>query len=348
VTAPERPFVSVIVPCRNEAGFIAACLESIRAGTYPRHRFEILVVDGLSDDGTRAIVERIAATDDRIRLLENPDRIVPSALNLAIRRARGEIVMRMDAHNEYPPDYMTSLVEWLERSGADNVGGLFLTRPANGSAKARAIAAALSHPFGVGNSRYRIGTSGPRWVDTVPFGCYRREAFDRLGGFDEELVRNQDEEFNLRLVRGGGRILLVPSVTTIYRARDSLRRLWRMHQQYGYFKPLVVRKAGGVFTVRQLIPAAFVLALLAGLLLAPLGTPGQLLLPGLLAVYAAAAAAASAPTSAREGWPCAAWLVLAFAVIHLAYGFGYLRGVVAFVLFRRSVTARLRALPISR
>jgi GT2 family glycosyltransferase len=157
----------------------------------------------------------------------------------------------MDAHATCPPHYISTLVRYLHSSGADNVGGLCRTYPAN---EGGAVAAALSHPFGVGSSYFRIGTVAPRWVDTVPFGCYRRDVFDRIGTFDEELTRNQDDEFNMRLLRAGGKILLIPDVVCDYVARRSLRKLWAMMYQYGLFKPLVVRKIQGVLTLYHIVP----------------------------------------------------------------------------------------------
>ncbi len=264
--AEPQPLVTIIVPCRNEGKWIAPCLDSILANDYPRERLEVLVVDGMSSDETRSVVERRAADQPCIRLLDNAKQITPAALNIGIAAARGAVIVRMDAHVDYPADYVSSLVRLLEEKGADNVGGVCRTLPGAETAIARAIAIGMSHPVGVGNSYFRIGAASERWVDTVPFGCYRKEVFDRIGLFDEELVRNQDDEFNLRLIRSGGRILLTPNVVCRYYARDSLRKLWRMYYQYGYFKPLVVRKVKGVMTLRQLGPPLFVLCLAAGTL----------------------------------------------------------------------------------
>ena len=260
------PMVTVIVPCRNEGKWIAPCLASILGNDYPRQRLEVLVVDGMSSDETRAVVERYAADNACIRLLDNAKQITPVALNIGIAAAQGTVVLRMDAHVDYPADYISSLVRLLVETGADNVGGVCLTRPGSETAMARAIAVGMSHPLGVGNSYFRIGSAEERWVDTVPFGCYHREVFGRIGLFDEELVRNQDDEFNFRLIRSGGRILLSPTVVCRYFTRDSLGKLWRMYYQYGYFKPLVVRKVKGVMTLRQLGPPLFVLCLVAGAL----------------------------------------------------------------------------------
>ncbi|HEY9516645.1 MAG TPA: glycosyltransferase family 2 protein, partial [Gemmatimonadaceae bacterium] len=291
------PLVSVIIPCRNERDWIHACLTSLLRADYPSDRLEIVVVDGMSDDGTRDCIARLAAENPRIRMLDNPARITPSALNIAIANSRGDVILRADAHSRYPESYVPDLVRWLGDSGADNVGGVWITEPGGPGAMARAIAAAMSHPLGVGNAHFRIGTREPRWVDTVPFGCYRRDVFERIGLFDEDLIRNQDDELNVRLIRAGGRILLVPDVVCSYNARDSLAKLWRMYYQYGYFKPLVARKVGGVFTWRQLVPPAFVLALAVSLILAIAWPATAPLLFAVVAIYLVAVLGTALPVA---------------------------------------------------
>ncbi len=199
------PFVSVIIPCRNEEDAIGPCLDSILQNDYPKDRLQVLVVDGMSSDDTRSALKPYLEQYSFIRLLDNPRRQTPAALNIGIAAAKGDVIMRMDAHYQYPTHYVSRLVHWLQESEADNVGGILQMEPANDSAMARAIAAAVTHPFGIGNAYYRLGVSKPRAVDTVPFGCYRSEVFERIGKFDEELLRNQDLEFNLRLRKRGGR-----------------------------------------------------------------------------------------------------------------------------------------------
>ena len=256
--------------------------------------------------------------------------------------------MRMDAHVDYPADYISSLVRLLQEKGADNVGGVCQTLPGGATAMARAIAIGMSHPVGVGNSYFRIGSAEERWVDTVPFGCYRKEVFDRIGMFDEDLVRNQDDEFNLRLIRSGGRILLTPKVVCRYYTRDSLGKLWRMYYQYGYFKPLVVRKVKGVMTLRQLVPPLFVLCLVAGALLAPWSQIAAAALAVLVVSYATVLAGCAVVAARKHGWPVALGLCLVFPAMHLSYGIGYLRGLVKFLVFRHRVCAGTALTPISR
>ena len=200
------PKVSVIIPCLNEAKFIGGCLDSVLSGEFPPRDMEILVVDGNSDDGTQRIIDEYAVRHGNVRRLLNARRNTPSALNIGLAHAWGGVIVRLDAHAVYPPDYIAKLLEWLDKSGADNVGGVWETVPAGPDPICRAIALALSHRFGVGNSLFRIGSGEPRWVETVPFGCYRREVFDRIGVFDEELLRDQDDEFNYRLLKHGERI----------------------------------------------------------------------------------------------------------------------------------------------
>ncbi|HEX3158408.1 MAG TPA: glycosyltransferase family 2 protein [Gemmatimonadaceae bacterium] len=342
------PLVTVIVPCRNERRYIRDCVESILAGDYPADRLELLVADGMSDDGTREVLAELQSQDPRVRLLDNPRRITPCALNVALAHASGDVVVRMDAHNGYPPHYVRTLVGWLLRSGADNVGGAWRTCPAEERPEARAVAAVLSHPLGVGNARYRLGVSEPCWVDTVPFGCYRRDVFGRIGGFDEELVRNQDDELNHRLRRSGGRILLVPGAESRYYARESMSKLGRMFWQYGLYKPLVVRKVGAVCTLRQLAPPAFVLALLGGLVLAALGGLWTLPILALGAVYGAATVGSAARSVRSLGWRAAALMPAAFAVAHLSYGAGFLVGAARLVRPRASRTGAADAVPLSR
>jgi len=343
-----NPFVTVIIPCRNEEGFIDRCLASLLAGDFPKDRLEVFVVDGVSRDRTREIVRERMRVEPAISLIDNPQGTAPAALNLGIRRAKGDVIVRLDAHCIYPREYISGLLRWMNETGADNVGGVWRTLPAADTAKARAIAIALAHPFGVGNSYFRIGAREPRWVDTVPFGCYRRDVFDRIGLFDEDLVRNQDDEFNARLVRHGGRILLVPEIVCDYFARESLRKLWRMSYQYGYFKPLVARKIGTVMTVRQLVPALFVAAVGGG---APIAAAiSALRVPYLtaIALYLAANIGCAVVAGRKYGIATVAWLATSFAALHVSYGMGFLKGVLDFLVRNRRSDARLQAMAPTR
>ena len=325
--ALEWPFVSIVIPCRNERDSIGPCLDSILTSDYPQDRLEIVIADGMSDDGTREVITRYASAHPAIRMIDNPNRITPCALNLAIRAARGDIIVRMDAHAAYPPDYLHRLVRAQQETGAENVGTVVHTLPADATPTAAAIATGLSHPLGVGNSHFRVGTRVRRWVNHVPFGCWKRELFDRIGWFDEELVRDQDVEFNARLLNHGGRILLLPDVTARYHARRTLLHLARMMYQYGYFKPLVARKAGKVLTVRQLVPSLFVLGLGLGSTLAPWWPMARTALWLVVATYLLLVCGAAARALPRLGGRAALELGVVFPTMHLGYGVGYLRGV---------------------
>jgi glycosyltransferase involved in cell wall biosynthesis len=333
------PKVSIIVPCRNEEAYIARCLDSILASDYPEDLLEVVIAEGRSGDRTREILSAYVTRNPGIILLDNPTGSTPAGLNLAIRSASGDVIIRMDAHVLYPPDYVSRLVDGLEESGADNVGGVLETVPAENTPGARAIAIGLAHPFGVGNSYFRTGARARREVDTVPFGCYRREVFDRIGLFDEELIRNQDDEFNFRLIRRGGRVLLLPDVLCRYFARRSLRHLAHMYYQYGYFKPLVARKVGRVMTLRQLIPAMLVASLLSSAALSPWVPAARLVLFLVGMSYMVFVLGCSAAAVRTEGLRTGIALAAVFPTLHFSYGVGFLRGIYQHLLARSTPPA---------
>lgn len=344
-----HPLVTIVVPCRNEERYIVECLDSILACDYPSDRLEVLVVDGMSDDGTRAVLADYAARNPLVRMLDNPRRITPVALNLAIGAARGEVIVRMDAHVVYPRNYVSRLVAALDEFGADNVGAVLRTLPANQTAMGKAIAIGMSHPFGVGTSYFRIGTDQPRWVDTIAFFCIRRATFDRVGMFDEELIRHQDGEFNARLIKSGGRILLIPDVVSYYYARATLRQVGRMFYQYGYFKPLVAKKLGRFMTVRQLIPPGFVLGLVVTGVAVLLWKPALILFGLVAGSYAGIVLGSAVQTALKQGPAVGAALAAVLPVIHVSYGVGFWRRVVELLLpSRRTSAERAAELPLSR
>ncbi|UVT16976.1 MAG: glycosyltransferase family 2 protein [Nitrospira sp.] len=342
------PYVSIIMPCRNEVKDIRSCLESVVESDYPKDRLELLVVDGQSDDGTRDIIDNFSKQYPWIRLLDNDRRITPAALNIGICAARGRIVMRMDGHTVYPSDYVSKLIDWSERTEADNVGGICITRPANDTPKAHAIAVGLSHPWGVGNSHFRIGVTAPKWVDHVPFGCYRREVFDKIGLFDERLIRNQDDELNHRLIRHGGRVLLVPEIVSYYTARDSLKKLWVMYYQYGYYKPFAVRMIGAVMTMRQLVPSAFVLYVVLTAALALQSNIAAVLLAVGVFAYMTSNLSIAVAVALSRGVRCGLWSTIVFPILHISYGVGYLKGILDFLILRKQEASDSFAIRLSR
>lgn len=337
----SAPILSVIIPCRNEARHIEACLRSVLAQDPVNGGFEIIVADGLSDDGTREILRRMAAADDRIRMVDNPQRIVSPGLNAAIRLARGGIIVRMDAHTEYAPDYIRACVEALRASGADNVGGPWAAR--GSGLVSRTIATAFQSVFAVGGALgHRLDYEGP--VDTVYLGCWPRASFEKFGLFDEAFVRNQDDEHNLTITRAGGRIWQSPRIRSWYTPRESLRALFRQYFQYGYWKVLVIRKHGIPASARHLVPGAFVVYATtgwAGCLVHPVA--GWLHL-GVMLLYAVVNLGFSLREAARHGWSQLPILPLVFVIYHSAYGSGFLLGMLDFVVLRRRARSSMRAL----
>jgi glycosyltransferase involved in cell wall biosynthesis len=347
---PEKtkPMVSIVIPCRNERDFIGGLLENIRDQDYPKDRMEVFVIDGMSDDGTRAIVSNFVEKFSYVKLVDNEQRVVPHALNRGIKISHGEFIIRMDSHASYPKDYVSKLLYWQQKLGADNVGGVWITRPSGDSVRAKAIARVLSHPLGVGDAYFRIGVDEPREVDVVPFGCYRRDVFDRIGLFDEELVRNQDDEFNARLKNHGGKIFIVPEIEITYYARKRIRDLWRMYFQYGYFKPLVNLKLRTPSNLRQFVPLLFLLSLIVSLVVSVFYRPFFWIFGSLLAIYFVLYFIVSFCIAVKNGIKLLFPLFLSFASVHFSYGTGYLKGFVDFGLLRRHRRKNLREMRLSR
>lgn len=317
--------LSVICPIYNEEKYIGKCIESIMKQDYPKDDLEVLFVDGMSTDKTREIVQGYAVSCPYIRLIDNPQRIVPPAMNIGIRASRGEIIIRLDAHAFFPYNYFSELVAYLHKLHADNVGGVCRTLPINDSIICKSIASVLSSSFGMGNSHFRVGASEVMQVDTVPFGCFRRDLFDRIGYFDEELIRNQDDEFNGRIIKNGGKIYLIPSLVIDYYARDTIKKVWKMFYQYGLFKPLVNKKLGSPATVRQFFPLCFVLGLLIGPFMGLLSVHFLYLYLSVVLLYVLIALYFSFKESKNIKRVFIQTYI--YFVVHFSYGWGYLNGI---------------------
>jgi glycosyltransferase involved in cell wall biosynthesis len=319
-----QPFVTILVPMRNEEEFIAACLESLQRQHYQADRMEILVLDGESTDRSAEIVQTVSADDPRVRLLPNPRRLQAAGMNLGIREAHGEIVIRADAHAVYGPAYVAICVEHLAAGRAENVGGL--QRPVGAGPFGRAVAAALQTPLGAGNAPYRLARE-LRYADTVWLGAWRTETLRELGGFRDDMAANEDYELNCRLRERGGRILLDPSLPGTYYPRTSPRRLWRQYFHYGTGKIQCLRAHPNSLVLRQLLVPLVVAALLISLLLLPL-TPFPALVSG--GLYLLLLLLGSLAAAVKFGWRHLPLLPVIYPIIHVAWGAGFWWGIIRY------------------
>jgi glycosyltransferase involved in cell wall biosynthesis len=316
------------MPIRNESHFIEQSLGAVLAQKYPTDRLEVLIADGMSNDNTREKVAEVAATSlIPVRIIDNPGRIVPTGFNAALRQAKGEVIVRVDGHTVIEPDYVRQCVNALERTGADNVGGRMNAVSTN--ALGDTIALATSSPFGVGGARFHY-SDREEWVDTVYMGAWRRPVFGQIGSFDEEFVRNQDDEFNYRLLAHGGKILLSPQIRSRYYNRSSLKSLWRQYFQYGMYKVRVMQKHSRQMRPRQFAPPVLVSSVLFASLLTPFSKYGRWLLALVTTTYTAANLLASWITAQKRGHRPTPFLPIVFGTLHFSYGLGFLMGLFRF------------------
>lgn len=325
----QLPTVSIIVPMRNEERSIGACLEAILAQDYPSHLIEILVVDGGSKDRSQTIVESYRQRYPHIQPLSNPAGSIPAGLNIGIRASCGAIVARVDARTLLAPDYLSTGVRLLRETGASNVGGP--VRAVTTNFMGRVLALATQSRFGLGGAALRYRDSETQEVDTVYLGIYPRSVLETIGLYDEELIRDQDDELNYRLRTYGGRILMSPALRTSYLNSPSLRRFARQFFLYGYWKARVCQKHPTQMSWRHLVPPLFALTLLSGILLSFLNGRIAVLTSGIAGAYGTAAAGASLALGSQAGWRYASMLPMAFAVLHLSWGFGFFVGCVRFL-----------------
>lgn len=324
----DYPLVSVIMPVRNEAKHIAIGLGSIADQTYPKNKVEIIVADGMSDDDTREVVHKMARELSlNIHLLDNPKRTAPSGLNVALDRSKGDIIIRVDGHCELAPDYVANCVTLLKANRADGVGGPIET-VGNGPVS-EAIAIAMATRFGVGGAAFRTVEDREIYTDTVAFPGYKRETIERVGRFDEELVRNQDDEYNYRIKELGGSILLSPSIRSRYFSRSSIRLLSRQYFQYGYWKVRVLQLHPAQMSARQFVPFIFVSTLLALGLISLFSSVASYGLLSITLAYLLLNAAASIAAGKRKVI-CIPLIGLSFLTLHLSYGIGSIFGLIAF------------------
>jgi glycosyltransferase involved in cell wall biosynthesis len=371
----QTPFVTVIMPIRNEEKYIARSLGAVLAQEYPADRLQVVVVDGTSSDGTRAAIDRVLASAPAgldVDVLTNPGRIVSRGFNLGLSRARGDVIVRVDGHTEIASDYVFQCVVALQRTGAANVGGRMT--PIGRGLIGEAVGLATTSPFGVGWSRFHFSQQ-EEWVDTVYMGAWPRKVFDVTGGldeqlmlneddefnnrlrsyrpavglFDEELLRNQDDEFSYRLRSRGGRILLCPSIHSSYINRSHLKDVWRQYFGYGLWKVRVLQKHPLEMSTRQFVPPTFVATVIL-LSFWALFLPGaRLLLAALLASYLIADVTASLWRARHHGARHMLALLVIFPVLHASYGLGFLAGLLRFrkQWGRRFGTERDISIPLS-
>ncbi len=318
----DKAFISVVVPVYNEEKYLEGCLSSMLAQDYPQSRMEWIFVDGGSTDRTRELLEGYRARfPGLICVLDNPHRTVPYAMNIGIRASRGEYIIRLDVHAEYAPDYFSSCISVLCLTGADNAGGVMVTKARTRAG--RTIAKLVSSSFGVGNSGFRIGASDG-FTDTVPFGAFRREIFRRVGLYDERLTRNQDSELNYRIIRAGGKIYLSHKIKLAYYCRDSVDGIIKMARLNGKWNIITMRLCPGSMRLRHFIPLMFVLSLIFLPLAGLLWSGFWRLLAAELAAYLTLDILFSLK-SARDPVEALALLLL-FPAFHLAYGLGGIEG----------------------
>ena len=336
------PFVSVIMPVRNEGGFIAQSLSAVLEQDYPADRMEVIVCDGMSTDDTREIVKSLQAGRDNVHLVDNPGKIAPKALNTAKEHCKGDIIARVDGHCCIAPDYIGRCVEHLSGDDVDGVGGPIDTIGETPTAKV--IASVMSSRFGVGGSAFRVGNAGTKIVDTIAFPVYTRSIIERAGPYDEQLVRNQDDEYNYRLRKMGATLLLASDVQSKYYSRSSFRKLAKQYFQYGLWKVRVLQKHPLQMRARQFAPLVLVVSLLTLSIASSFSPMASWALVAILGLYSLSLLAGTLSMARREhGWRVVL-LPLAMSILHLSYGLGFLIGLFRFMLgwFEMSTPAAIR------
>ena len=318
--------VSIIVPCYNEEATIRLLLDAVARQTWPTEQMEVVLADGMSTDRTRAEVEKFLqeVSGLEVRVVDNIKRNIPAGLNRAIEQAQGEFIVRLDAHSVPADDFVQNCLEALQAGKGENVGGVWDIRPGAKTWIARSIAAAAAHPFGVGDALYRY-TNQAGYVDTVPFGSFRRETLQKVGLYDENLLTNEDYELNVRLRQQSGRIWLDPRIRSGYFARSSLGALAKQYRRYGFWKYRMLRRYPGTLRWRQALPPIFTLSLIVLGVLSLLLPLARILLLLEVMVYFLVLFAGAVPTAARRHDPALVFgIPLAIGVMHLSWGGGFL------------------------
>ncbi|RKZ29408.1 hypothetical protein DRQ36_08745 [bacterium] len=329
------PMVSVIIPVRNEEQYLERCLESIAKQTYRHDRIEILVVNGCSKDSTSQIASGfIEKTDIPIRILDNPDGNTPCGLNIGYKNAKGDIFIHFIGHAVMSPDFIEKDVACLLETGADAVGGLIISSSLEDKIVPRAIGYALNSVFGLGGVTARTGTK-PRYIDNPSFAAYRRELFEKYGYIDERLTRNQDYEFNHRISKAGARIYFTPEIKSYYFNRQTYKSLWNEYFNAAKWRTFMIGRFSKAIRKRHLVPPLFVLSIVVLGILSVFSTLGLYGFLGVLGLYSAVALISALGIGIKEGLIYFPAVFLSYFVIHIAYGLGFIWGLVHFVVFRR-------------
>jgi len=321
---------SIIVPCYNERTTIQLLLDALYAQTYPRTDMEVVIADGASTDDTPSVIAdwQQAHPDLRVVVVQNPARTIPAGLNTAIQASQGEIIVRLDAHSKPEPDYVTRSVAALLEDRGQNVGGVWDIQPSREDWIACSIAAAASHPIAVGDARYRYSGQAA-YVDTVPFGAFKRDLLEQVGMFDETLLTNEDYEFNTRIRQSGGKVWFDPQIRSVYYARENLNALARQYWRYGYWKVQMLRRYPNTIRWRQALPPLFVLTLIVLTLLAPFLTLVFWSLVSIITLYTAILVCVGGYLALQRNMPgFALGVPLAIACMHFSWGTGFLWGMI--------------------
>ncbi|MEY4877501.1 MAG: hypothetical protein RL708_2651 [Bacteroidota bacterium] len=323
--------VSIVIPCRNEEHYIGKCLQSIIDSDYDKNLLEVFVADGLSTDNSKQIIQQFSAKNSWIHFIENENQTTPFALNAGIKKSTSDVLIILGAHSEIYPDFISRNIFYLNKyPECGCVGGYLENVYENETAEV--VGAAMSSVFGVGNANFRIPDK-EGFVDTVAFGAYRKEVFEKIGLFDEVLTRNQDDDFNFRVTKEGYKIFLSPTIRCKYYVRASYQKLYRQYKQYGYWKVYLNKKHKAFLSIRQLIPFLFVSFLFVGFLASCFNEVLRMLyLSGiatycLLAFYFAFQKSTQLKTTIK--------IASTFFLLHWSYGVGYAKGLLDFILLNK-------------
>ncbi len=324
-----KSLVSVIIPCRNEAEYIEKTIHSLYNQKNVPGEIEILVVDGMSTDGTQELLNKMSSEDGRLKLIQNPKKITPIAMNLGIKNAHGEYIAIMGAHSEYDENYLSECIKLFEKDSAIMcTGGPIFSEGRTNFGKAAALA--MSHPIGVGNAKHRF-PNYEGFAEGAGFPVFKKEVFEKIGLYDESLIRNQDDELNFRLTKAGYKVYLSPKVKSKYYVRDHPKKLFAQYFNYGFWRVATLKKHGTAVSFRQLIPTLFYLTIIITIIIAPLLTINALItIFTIPVIYLVIIAIFTAKIIKEKGIKIGFRFPLAIMILHFSYAFGFLKGISLF------------------